>query len=88
MSTKLPAHRNARLADHLALDQNSKTPAGRPETPAFPLIIFSHGLGGIKILSSTIGAHPDASQVRGTHIAPCVGTLPVMDSLFALSGTP
>jgi platelet-activating factor acetylhydrolase len=63
MSTKLPVHRNARLADYLAPDQDSKTPAGRPETLVFSLIIFSHGLEGIKILSSTIGAHPDASQV-------------------------
>jgi hypothetical protein len=59
MSTKLPAHRNARLADYVAPDQDSKTSAGRSERPVSSLIIFIHGLGGIKTLSSTIVAHPD-----------------------------
>jgi hypothetical protein len=84
MSTTLPANRNARLAEHWLSDEESKTPPEKLNTPVFPLIIFSHGLGGINILPSTLGHIPDELQVRGPHIAPYVETLLVMDSLFAL----
>lgn len=56
--TKLPAHRNAQLAAHWPSDPNPrrgghKTRAGeadpldeQSERPVFPLMMFSHGLGG------------------------------------------
>lgn len=61
MFTKLPAFRNAKLAEHWPPDQNSKEggykvkneagrrPPGQPEKPTFPLIVFSHGLGGMRL---------------------------------------
>ncbi|KAG7106537.1 Platelet-activating factor acetylhydrolase like protein [Verticillium longisporum] len=56
MFTKLPAFRNASLAtqwprDVMATDGVSP---GRREKPRFPIIIFSHGLGGSRTMYSSI----------------------------------
>jgi platelet-activating factor acetylhydrolase len=60
MFTKLPAYRNAPVADYWAPLADTKVhgsrvktmtgtrPDGAPEEPTFPLILFSHGLGGEK----------------------------------------
>ena len=62
MPTKLPAFRNAPLAEHWAPNATAKEaglkvksevgkpPAGfeKDEMPTFPLILFSHGLGGTR----------------------------------------
>jgi len=64
--TKIPAWRNAKIADHWPNDQNSrqggygiknkkgKPPPGEPKTPTFPLLIFSHGLGGTRTAYSSV----------------------------------
>ena len=56
--TKLPSFTNARLAYHWPPERDAKEsgfdmkdeqgdpPTGQPEKPVFPLIMFSHGLGG------------------------------------------
>lgn len=62
--TKIPAFRNAKLADYWAArdskddvssdkdeDEQGDT---RSEKPTFPVIIFSHGLGGSRLCYSTI----------------------------------
>ncbi|KAK2048199.1 platelet-activating factor acetylhydrolase [Colletotrichum somersetense] len=64
MFTKLPALRNARLAEHWPEDMlGDKGPAGRAARneesssktkPTFPVIIFSHGLGGSRMSYSSI----------------------------------
>lgn len=65
MLTKLPAFRNARIAEHWPEhqqnwhDREGKLSAGPlPEdgqkTPKFPLILFSHGLGGTRNCYSSI----------------------------------
>lgn len=51
MSTKLPAIRNAGLAEHWPPYQKPEPLPGETEKPMFPLMIFSHGLGGIDTLS-------------------------------------
>ncbi|KAG9242444.1 platelet-activating factor acetylhydrolase, isoform II-domain-containing protein [Calycina marina] len=65
--TKIPAWRNARIAGHWPNEQNSREaggyevknqkgepPPGEPDSPCFPLMIFSHGLGGTKTTYSSI----------------------------------
>lgn len=60
--TKLPAFRNAGLATHYPPDSETKVDesssnsgnASSAEPPIFPLIVFSHGLGGTRTTSSTL----------------------------------
>lgn len=66
--TKLHAFRNARLADHWPppqpkegtkktehdWNQKGDPPAGAPDHPVFPLMMFSHGLGGTKTAYSSL----------------------------------
>ena len=65
MLTKLPAYRNARIAEHWPEKDekwhNRKSnstagpvPVNGPSEPKFPLILFSHGLGGTKTCYSSI----------------------------------
>ena len=64
--TKIPAFRNAALATHWPPESNSrksgweiknqsgKPPPGQPEEPVFPLLMFSHGLGGTRTAYSSV----------------------------------
>ena len=66
MFTKLPAYRNAPIATYWAPPVNTKTggvkvkmqtgpkPDGAPEEPTFPMILFSHGLGGTRTMYSSL----------------------------------
>ncbi|KAF2233820.1 hypothetical protein EV356DRAFT_447580 [Viridothelium virens] len=68
MFTKIPAFKNARLADHWPVEENYATGGkkvkdteGRPpegaepgSKPTFPLILFSHGLCGTRTMYSSL----------------------------------
>jgi platelet-activating factor acetylhydrolase len=64
--TKIPAWKNSPLADHWPPDENAfeggyevkhrfgKVPTGESEAPVFPLLLFSHGLGGTRTTYSSV----------------------------------
>ena len=64
--TKLPAFRNAKLANHWPPEKNTAaggfrfksekggTPKDQPEEPSFPLVMFSHGMGGSRTTYSSV----------------------------------
>jgi len=64
--TKIPAYRNAHLATHWPsrpnstragyknMDEKAEPPDGQPERPIFPLMMFSHGLGGSRTAYSSL----------------------------------
>lgn len=60
LSTKLPAHCNAPVADSSATfgkgtgNEKDETSRGTSEEPMFPLVLFSHGLGGTRTLYSSM----------------------------------
>ena len=66
MFTKLPAYRNAPISSDGVPRNNANTsstkektqadhiPEGTPSDPSFPLVLFSHGLGGTRTMYSSV----------------------------------
>lgn len=94
MFTKLPAWRNAPLSDAKPVNQKAgkdgsknahaeKGPESNSKPPQFPLLVFSHGLGGTRTMySSVCGEVSVAYEVmymQDTHEC----SLQATDSLYA-----
>jgi hypothetical protein len=70
MSTKLPAHGNARLAEHILSDQESKPPQREPGK-------YRHTFSKFEGLSPMTDDYVD-------HVNSVRGTFPVIDLFFTL----
>jgi len=77
MLTKLPVYRNAKPARHWPPEKNMRSgegfavkneegpaPEGEPEEPRFPLMIFSHGLGGTRTAYSSLCGEFTVRELR------------------------
>lgn len=87
MFTKLPAWRNAPLSDRLPPNSKpSEGPKTREEAPKFPLMVFSHGLGGTNTAYSSVCGEVCTSLHKQFEIVLLIGdSLRVMDSSLSLS---